>query len=198
MLSSIDPIFEFDTLPPAPAAIDTRLVPFAGQDAANVEIALSFDHRVKRLTAAPNSLAYGQAVFTPVDLKAGVAFYFVVTAFGTQPLVDNVLIDEATGQAIVETGFRVSPYGRNFGAQSFATPSPFVSPSIEGTSGHYEFRFNVDEFRRVLAAVRTIDPRLSADPADYFFADYHFNTEVAGDGEIGETIANIEVRLLRR
>ena len=35
-------------------------------------------------------------------------------------------------------------------------------------------------------------------PADYFFDDFHFNTEIGGDGEIGETIAKLEVRLLRR
>jgi hypothetical protein len=196
--SSIDPLFEFEVFPPAAGAPDPRFMPFTGPDAGNVEVAFSFDHRVKRVTAASNSLAYGQAVFTPLDLKAERHFYFVVDVFGTQPLVDNVLIDSATGQAIVETGFRASPYGRNLGAGSFATPSPFVSPSLEGTGGHYEFRFNVDEFRRILAAVRTIDPRLSADPADYLFDDFHFNTEVIGDGEIGETIANIEVRLLRR
>jgi len=196
--SSIDPIFEFNVFPPAAGAPDTRLMPFTGADAGNVEMAFSFDHRVKRVNAAANSLAYGQAVFTPFDLKAQRHFYFVVDLFGTQPLVDNVLIDSATGQAIVETGFRASSYGRNFGATTFQTPSPFVSPSIEGTGGHYEFRFNVDEFRRILAAVRTIDPGLSADPADYLFDDFHFNTEVVGDGEIGETIANIEIRLLRR
>ena len=196
--SSIDPIFEFNVFPPAAGAIDTRLMPFTGPEAANQEIAFSFDHRVKRVTTAPNGLAYGQAVFTPLDLKSQIHFYFVVDLFGTQPLVDNVLIDSATGQAIVETGFRASPYGRNFGAMSFGTPSPFVSPSVEGTGGRYEFRFNVDEFRRILAAVRTLEPRLSADPADYLFDDFHFNTEVVGDGEIGETIANMEVRLLRR
>ena len=78
------------------------------------------------------------------------------------------------------------------------TPSPFSSPSSEGTGGRFEFRVDRAEFSRILAAARTLEPALSADPADYVFDDYHFNNEIAGDGEIGVTIADMGFRLLRR
>ena len=196
-LSNINPIFQFERFEPAPGASDARLTPWLGADAANVEIAFSFDLRVKRVTASPGSMAYGHATFDLWDRKSNVHFYFIVMAFGTVPLIDNVLWDDASGKVIVQTAFRQSPYGRNFGAAPFPTPSPWVSTSAEGIGGHYELRFNVEEFRRVLTAARTLEPALSADPADYIFDDFHFNTEIGGDGEIGETLANIEIRLQR-
>jgi hypothetical protein len=197
-LSNINPLFQFERFEPAPGAFDARLTPWLGPDARNVEIAFSFDLRVKRVTAAPGSMAYGHPTFDLWDRKSNIHFYFIVMAFGTVPLIDNILWDDASGKVIVQTAFRQSPYGRNFGAGPFATPSPWVAPAPEGVGGHYEFRFNVEEFRRILAAARTLEPALSADPADYIFDDFHFNTEIGGDGEIGETLANIEVRVLIR
>ncbi len=197
-LSNMNPLFQFERFPPAAGAPDTRLTPWTGPEAGNVEIAFSFDLRVKRLTASPGSHAYGHPTFDLWDRKSNVHFYFIVMAFGTVPSVDNVLRDDASGRAIVATAFRQSPYGRSLGAETMATPSPFVSALAQGTGGHFEFRFNLDEFRRIIAAARTLEPSLSDDPADYLLDDFHFNTEIAGDGEIGETLGAIEVRLLRR
>ena len=198
LLSNMNPLFQFERFPSAAGAPDTRLMPWTGPDAVSVEIAFSFDLHVKRLAASPGSAAYGQPVFNLWDRKSNLHFYFLVTAFGTLPSNDNVLRDDASGQVIVATAFRQSSYGRSFGAGTMATPSPFVSPFAQGSGGHFEFRFNLDEFRRIIAAARTLEPSLSDDPADYLFDDFSFNTEIAGDGEIGETLGAIELRLLRR
>jgi hypothetical protein len=196
-LSNINPLYQFERFPPASGATDTRFTPWSGTDAANVEVALAFDLHVKRLSAATGSMAYGHTTFDLLDRKTNQHFYFIVMAFGTLPLADTVLRDDGTGNVIVQAAFGPSVYGRNFASQAFPTPSPFVSPLEQGTGGHFEFHFNLEEFRRIIAAARTLQPSLSDDPADYLFDDFHFNTEVGGDGEIGETLGAIEVKLLR-
>ncbi len=55
-----------------------------------------------------------------------------------------------------------------------------------------------DWVARVLDAARTLDPALSADPADYLLDNFHFNNEVFGDGEIGINLADYKVELIRR
>ena len=197
-LSNIDPLLQFERFEPAPGMPDARFTPWSGPDAANVEVAFSFDLHARRLNVTPGSMGYGHTTFDLWDRKTNQHFYFIVHAFGTLPLEDTILRDNASGNVIVQTAFRASPYGRNFGAEAFPTPSPFVSPNVEGSGGHFEFRFNLDEFRRILAAARTLEPTLSSDPADYLFDDFHFNTEIGGDGEIGETLGAIEIELLRR
>jgi hypothetical protein len=127
-----------------------------------------------------------------------VHFYFIVMTYGTVPSVDNVFRDGPDGNVIVTTAFRESPYGRSLGAATMATPAPYSSPYAEGTGGHFEFRFDRAEFARILQAARAIEPALSADPADYIFDDYHFNNEIAGDGEIGITLGSMGLKLLRR
>ena len=57
---------------------------------------------------------------------------------------------------IVATAFRDSPFGRSFAAATMDTPSPFTSPSTEGTGGRYEFRVDRTEFARILQAARTL------------------------------------------
>lgn len=197
-LSSINPLFQFSRFAPRPGEADERLAPWSGLYDTEVEVAMSFDLRLKRLATPAGSHAYGHPTLDVFDRRSGVHFYIIVMAFGTVGASDNVLRDGPNGNVIVATAFRQSPYGRSFGAGSLDTPSPFDSPHSEGTGGRYEFRVDRAEFARILQAARTLEPALSADPADYIFDDYHFNNEVAGDGEIGVTIANMGFKLLRR
>src|SRR4029079_4867924 len=121
-LSNINPLFQFERFAPAANAPDLRFTPWTGMDAGNVEVAFSFDLFAKRLALTPGSMGYGHATFDFWDRKSDIHFYFVVIAFGTTPQIDNVLVDDASGKVIVETAFRQSPYGRNFGARNFPTP----------------------------------------------------------------------------
>ena len=197
-LSSINPLFQFERFPPREREDDDRLRPWAGQYDTQTQIAISLDLHLKRLATSPGSHAYGHPTLDVFDQRSGVHFYFIVMAFGTVPAVDNILRDGPDGNVIVATAFRESPYGRSFGAATLTTPAPFTSPNAEGSGGRYEFRVDRTEFARVLQAARTLEPRLSPDPADYVFDDYHFNNEIAGDGEIGLNIRSMELKLLRR
>ena len=197
-LSNINPLFQFERFPPRAGEEDDRLGPWAGQYDTEVEVAIALDLRVKRLATSPGSNAYGHPTLDLWDQRSGGHFYFIVMTYGTVPSVDNVLRDGPGGRVIVATAFRQSPFGRNFGAETMATPAPFLSPNAEGAGGHFEFRFDRTEFRRILAAARTLEPGLSAEPSDYLFDDYHFNNEIAGDGEIGLTLGSMGLKLLRR
>ena len=197
-LSSINPLFQFARFAPRVGEADERLTPWAGRYDTEVEVAMSFELRVRRLATQQGSHAYGHPTLDVFDRRSGVHFYFIVMAFGTVPAVDNVLRDGPDGNVIVATAFRDSPFGRSFAAATMDTPSPFASPSTQGTGGRYEFRVDRTEFARILRAARTLEPALSADPADYVFDDYHFNNEIAGDGEIGLTLGSMDLELLRR
>jgi Repeat of unknown function (DUF5648) len=197
-LSSINPLFQFERFAPVTGESDDRLTPWSSRYDTDVEIALAFDLHLKRLAASPGSNAYGHPTLDLFDRRSGLHFYFIVMTYGTVPSVDNVLRDGPNGNVIVATAFRQSPYGRSFGAGTMQTPAPFLSPSAQGSGGHFELRFGRDEFQRTLDAARTLEPALSADPSDYLFDDYHFNNEVAGDGEIGLTLGSMGLELLRR
>jgi len=194
----VNPLFQFSRFDPASGEPDDRLTPWAGQYDTDVEIAISFDLRVKRLAAPAGSAAYGHPTLSLFDRRSQIHFYFIVMTYGTVASVDNVLRDGPHGDVIVATAFRDSRFGRSLGAATLATPSPFASPSVEGTGGRYEFRFGRDEFASIIAAARTLEPGLSANPADYLFDDYHFNNEIFGDGEIGLTLGSMGLKLLRR
>jgi hypothetical protein len=196
-LSSINPLYQFERFAPAPGQADGRIFPWGGAFG-EAELVISLEVRVRRLSAEPGSAAYGQAVLDLFDRSSGGHFYFLAQAYGTIPPVDNVLRDSATGKVIVATSFGLSSaYGRSFGAVSQFTPAAFVSPEAQGTGGHYEVHISHEEFQRVLNAARSLEPTLSASPADYMLDDFHVNNEVAGAGEIGVTLASITLRLAR-
>ncbi len=196
-LSNINPLFQFTRFAPSTGVAEDRLVPWSGLYDTDVEVALAFDLRLKRLSTSQGGAAYGHPTLDVFDRRTAMHFYFIVMTYGTVPSIDNVFRDGPNGNVIVTTAFRESPYGRSFGATTMATPAPFSSPA-EGPGGHFEFRFARAEFARILQAARTVEPLLSPDPADYIFDDYHFNNEIAGDGEIGITLGSMGLKLLRR
>ena len=196
-LSNINPIFQFERFAPRAGEKDDRLTPWAGQYDTEVEVAISFDLRLKRLDASSGSNAYGHPTLDVFD-RAGRHFYFVVMTYGTVQMADNILRDGPDGNVIIAAVFGPSAFGRSLGAGAMHTPAPFASEFAQGTAGHFEFRFDRAEFARILAAARTLERALSANPADYTFDDYHFNNEIAGDGEIGLALGSMGLKLLRR
>jgi hypothetical protein len=57
---------------------------------------------------------------------------------------------------------------------------------------------NRDEFQRVLDDGRRLDAALSGNPDDYILDNFHFNNEVAGDGEIGINLAYYRLEVWKR
>ncbi len=197
-LSNINPIFQFERFAPGQGVPDERVAPWAGQYDTQVEVVISFELRLKRLETSVGSDAYGHPTLDVFDRRSGGHLYIIVMTYGTVPAIDNVLRDGPDGNVIVATSFGPSQFGRRTSGETLRTPAPFISPDAQGTGGHFEFRFDAAEFRRILQAARTLEPGLSAEPADYFFDDYHFNNEIAGGGEIGLTLGAMTLELRRR
>jgi len=198
-LSSVNPLYQFRTTP-GPALRDDRFFPFAASES-GVELQVWFDitvHVVNMRSATGG--AYGHPTLEFIDTTSGRHLYFTALAYGTVPQQDYLAFDGTTGRVIVGTvlGPNAS-YGRNVGAAALATPSGFdmrygYSPA---NRGQFDLRLTREDFRKVLDRARSLDTALCADPAAYFLTNFHFNNEVAGDGEIGVALEGYRVRLLR-
>ena len=198
-LSSVNPLYQLKTTT-APGTFDKRFFPFGPAEDA-VEIRVSYDLHVKTLrTRGDQSHAYGHPTLEFTDTLSGRNVYFVAGTYGTVPFGETYLaVDPGTGKVIVgPTLGRSSPYLRNFGLAAIPLPHDFVSPNPIGTGGTFDFRVDRAEFARVLAAARTIQPELSANPADYLLDNFHFNNEVYLDGAIGLRLSRYRLELVRK
>jgi hypothetical protein len=198
-LSSVNPLYQLHTSR-GPELRDDRFFPFGAYES-GVELALSFELRVRRVNLrTPTSAAYGHPTLEFIDTKSNHHVYFTILTYGTIAQGDYLAFDSGTGKVIVGTTFRTgASYGRSLRDSMLPTPSGFSDPTLSLAShGLFEFRMNRDEFRRVLASARTLDPAISNDPSDYLLDNFHFNNEVFGDGEIGLTLQGYLLQLLRR
>jgi hypothetical protein len=199
-LSSVNPLYQLHNSA-GPGLRDDRFFPFGAYES-EVELQVSFTITVQlvNMRSAAGG-AYGHPTLEFVDTKSGHHLYFTILTYGTVGQADYLAIDSSTGRVIVGTVFGPNAsYGRSLGAAALSTPSGFdmrysYSPV---NHGDFDFRLARDEFRTVLARARTLDGALSAEPADYLLDNFHFNNEVAGDGEIGVALEGYRVRLLRR
>jgi hypothetical protein len=201
LLTSVNPLFQFKTTVD-PGTADTRVFPFTHAYESDAQISVKFIANVRTVNVRNSaSQAYGHPTLEFIDQRSGHHVYFIVLVFATVPISDGnyLSIDTATGKVIVGTNFRdVSPYVRNFGSWTFTTPPGFVPENSWGKGGPFEYRMDRTEFARVLASARTLDPALSAAPEDYLLDNYHFNNEVAGDGEIGMNLGGFRLEIVRR
>ena len=200
IFTSVNPLFQFKTTVDAGAA-DTRLFPFArGVYETDGQISVKFQAHVRTLNVRNSaSHAYGHPTIEFIDQRSGRHVYFTVLVYGTVAAGDFVAPDVVTRKVIVGTTFREdSPFVRNVGMGTFATPSGFVAENVWGRGGAFEFRMDRTEFQRVLDAARRVDAALSPDPADYLVDNFHFNNEVVGDGEIGMNLAGFRLEIVRR
>jgi hypothetical protein len=202
MYSSVNPLYQMHTTVET-GAFDDRFFPWAGRES-EVQLAVSFTLNVKTIaTRSAGSAAYGHPTVEFIDQRSGRHLYFTVATYGTPPALpgppDYLAPDVSTGKVIVGTTFRAdTPFGRSIGLSTLDTPSGFVAPNPWGWGGAFELRMDRAEFQKVLDAARTVDPALSAAPADYLVDNFHFNNEVFGDGEIGINLASYTLQLLRR
>ena len=201
LYSSVNPLYQFHTTVD-PGTFDDRFFPWAARES-EVQLVLAFTLNVKTIdTIGTGSAAYGHPTIEFIDKRSGHHVYFTVMTYGTPPAVpagDYLAPDVGTGKVIVGTTFRAStPFGRSLGLSTLETPSGFVPPNPWGWGGAFEFRVDRGEFQKVLDAARSVDPALSAAPADYLVDNFHFNNEVFGDGDIGLNLAGYTLELRRR
>ena len=197
--SSVNPLYQLRTSV-APGTFDARFFPFGPSEDA-VELRVSFDLHVKRLSVRNDqSHAYGHPTLEFTDRSSGRNLYVTAGTYGTVALGGTFLaVDEFTGKVIVGSSLtHDSPYLRNLGLAAIQLPRDFTSPFPTGTGGSFEFRIGLAEFQRVLEAARTLQPQLSANPADYLLDNFHFNNEVVNDGEIGLRLWGYTLQLVRK
>jgi hypothetical protein len=198
-LSSINPLYQFHTTADA-GAFDDRFFPWAANESPT-ELRIAFGAHVKTINAAPGSAAYGHPTIEFIDTKSGHHVYFTVLTYFSQVGQDSDYLarDSFTGKVIVGTTFRANTaYGRSVGLPTMYTPPGADSRTIWDKGGDFDFRMNADEFARVIADARKLDTTLSNSPPDYIIDNFHFNNEVANDGEIGVYLEGFRLEVVKR
>jgi hypothetical protein len=194
-LSSLNPLYQFPSEAAAPAR---RFYPWRANYPFDTELSIQWFMEVRRIEArGPDSHAYGHPTLEFIDEKSGRHLYFTVLAYGTIAGGDYLALDVGSGKVIVGTTPRAdTPYGRSLRDDWMPVARSFDAGN-GSTNRAFDFRIDRSEFLRILAAARSVDPQLSADPGDYLMDNFHFNNEVYGDGEIGMRIA-LTLNVLRR
>jgi hypothetical protein len=196
--SSINPLYQF----PSEASEDSRrFYPWRSAYPFETQLAIKWSIAVQKvLTRAPGHHAYGHPTLEFIDRSSGRHLYFTVLSYGTiDGGGDYLAPDVFTGKVIVGTSPRAGTrYGRNEGSTWIPTASGYDAANGPGLGGVFDFRVDRAEFARIVDSARTVDPLLSTDPDDYYLDNFHFNNEVAGDGEIGLNLGNFHLEVLRR
>ena len=186
-LASINPLYQFRTSAPAAGQLDARVFPWPGSR--DSDLIVSFDLNVKAVRRLePSGHAYGHPTLQFRDTASGNQLYVTVQAYGTVAPTDFTMVDASTGRVIVSTSFRDAPaFGRRIIGDFL--PCAGDGPCERTGPMSFGFRINRAEFAAVLSKARASNPALSANPADYHLANYHFNNEVYRGAEIGASIS---------
>ena len=201
--TSVNPLYQFTTTPPAQGEADRRIMPW--RDTVVRDVELSFDLTVKTMQHA-NELGYAQShpVIELIDTKSRRNFYITIAAAAVLPLpttpeTDFYGKDFGVGNAIVSTVFRDNPgFGLRISGTSFSCNTqnnPNACPALPTT---FRFRLRRQDIAFVVAKARALDPVLSPDITDYAIDNFSFNNEVNGDAQVGVTLANYTLTIFDR
>jgi hypothetical protein len=167
---------------------DARLFPFRSRYETSYELNLHYPVTLATLSNAPGSANLGMATIEYQDSVSGRRLRTNVLAYGSAGAAEIAGRDEVDGVVFVGTSFRQgSPYGRAIGGTTSHSKLP--------DDDWYYWVVNVNEFAAVIKAARTVDPNLSADPADYFVRSFGANNEIFGTGEMSLVIYNLALEL---
>ncbi len=201
--TSVNPIYQFTTTPPAPGDTDRRVMPW--KDSVNRDVELSFGLLVKTMQRA-NEQGYAQShpVIEMIDTKSRRNFYITIGAAAVVPLPTSpegvfVFKDFGFGNAIVATIFRDNPgFGVKLSGNEFWCNTANNTGSCPPASTQFGFRLRKQDIAFVIAKARAVDPLLSPDIADYAIDNFSFNNEVSADGKIGLTLTNYTLSIFNR
>ncbi len=196
--SSINPLYQFVTRAPAAGAPDERVFPWG--DGRDHELVVTFNLRVNRLLRAnAESHAYGHPTIQFIDRTSGEHLYVTLGTYGSTPVggEDYLARDVVTRRVIVSTTFRADPsFGKRLSGDWIACSG--AGPCNPAATDAFGFSIDRGAFQRVLDRARTLSATLSADPADYHLANFHFNNEVYRDGDIGLQLSNYMLSIYDR
>ena len=201
--TSVNPIYQFTTTPPAPGETDRRIMPW--KDNVNRDVELSFGLLVRTMQRA-NDQGYAQShpVIEMIDTKSRRNFYITIGAAAVAPLPINaegyfLFKDFGVGNAIVETTFRDNPgFGVKLSGNTFWCDTANNTGSCPPTATQFGFRMRRQDIAFVIAQARTLDPALSPDIADYAIDNFSFNNEVSPAGQVGLTLTNYTLTIFNR
>jgi hypothetical protein len=196
-LASINLMYQLPGSAPAAGAADERVFPWK-RDVDELASPPMLDatatlwvKRVRRADAS--SHAYGGLVLQFTDAASARSFFASVQIYGTVPAADFAGPD-AKGQAYLSTVFRADPlFGQRISGEF--TSCAAVDDSVCNAGAQYVFRLDRADFEKLLARARAIDPRLSADPASYFVAQFKIANEVFRDADLGLAAIGTTLRL---
>ena len=201
--TSVNPIYQFTTTPPAAGQTDRRIMPW--KDSVNRDVELSFGLLVRTMQRA-NEQGYVQShpVIEMIDTKSRRNFYITIGAAAVAPLPttpegDFYGKDFGFGNAIVSTIFRDNPgFGVRLSGNAFWCNTLNNTGSCPPTATLFAFRLRRQDIAFVIAKARALDPLLSPDIADYAIDNFSFNNEVSADGKIGLTLTNYTLSIFNR
>ena len=201
--TSLNPIYQFTTTPPAAGETDRRIMPW--KDKVNRDIELSFGLLIKIMQrASEQGDAQSHPVIELIDTKSRRNFYITIGAAGTSPPpttpeTDFYGKDFGVGNAIVSTIFRDNPsFGVRLSGNAFWCNTLRNTGSCPQTATLFSFRLRRQDIAFVIARARALDPALSADITDYAIDNFSFNTEVSTDGQIGLTLTYYTLSIFNR
>jgi hypothetical protein len=200
--TSVNPLYQFTTTPPAAGTADQRVMPWRDGTIRDVEI--SFELLVKVMRASSPGVAQSHPVLELIDTRSRRNFYITfgaaaTIALATRPEDDFSGRDFGVGNAIVSTVFRDNPaFGIRKSGQAFVCNSGTSSGNCNPGNTLFQFRMRPEDFRAVLAKARTLDPNLSPDLADFAIDNFSFNNEVGDSGEIGLILRNYTLSIFAR
>ncbi len=197
--TSINPIYQFSTQTPLGAAAqDLRLMPW--KDRLSFDIEISFQVTVKTLLRRSDGHAIAHPVIELTDTKSRRNFYITIGTISGEPQADFTALDFSTSKPIVSTLFKNDPaFGVRLAGDTFMCNTDNLEYGCEqGNNTYFRFRLRPTDVAEVVARARKLDPRLSANIADYTIDNFSFNTEVSGDAEIGLTLANYKMEIFMR
>jgi Repeat of unknown function (DUF5648) len=180
--ASASPTYRFN---PALAAADPRIFPWG--DGHEHDVFVDFQLAIKTVRRADaSSHAYGGPVLDFLDSTSGRHLLVTVLAYGTQPPGDFVGRDASNGAPIVSTSFRGDPlFGKALEGRFIPCTADAASGSCSAAGIDFRFRIDQDDFAKVVALARSLDPALSPNIADYCIAYFQVRNETFRDAELG-------------
>jgi len=200
--TSVNPLYQFFTTPPAAGAIDQRVMPW--KDGVARDLELSFDLTVRTMRRADaQGFSQSHPVIELIDTVSRRNFYITLGAAAIQPFpatpeTDFFGKDFGVGKAIVSTVFRDNPgFGIRLAGNALVCDSTSPATACPATPTSFRFRLRPQDIAFVIARARTLDPLLSPNSADYAIDNFSFNNEVNGEAEVGLTLNNYTLNIIR-
>jgi hypothetical protein len=136
--------------------------------------------------ADASSHVYGHPLIDFRDAASGHHLWVTLQAFGTNAPNDFVGHDVATGTAIVSTVFRADPlFGTRLAGDYNFCVADAQGGSCPQSGIDYSFRIDGDDFKKVVALARDVDPALSPDIGQYEVIGFQLHVEAYRDADAG-------------